>query len=121
MKRKITKKDFIPWEEVKARILNTPKKRAEYETEYAKFKREYKAQLLKEIGQEVKKERRRQGISQEKLAERLKTSQSTINRVESGDQNLTIGYLDRISDSLGLDYEVRVYSRAAKEKEIGSL
>jgi|GEM_PF-2526632 len=108
MGKKITKKDFITLEQLEAELYNTPEKKAKFERYYEKARRRFRARLLKEIGQKVKRERKKQGITQEKLARKLQTSQSTINRVEKGEQNLTIGYLDRISEVLGLRYEVNI-------------
>lgn len=51
------------------------------------------AQLITQIRQE-------RGLTQAEFAKRLKTSQSAINRIEHGNQNLSIETLGRISDVL---------------------
>lgn len=116
-KKIITKKDFLTLEQFQAKILDTPEKKARFEEYYKEAKKEFRANLLIEIGQKVKHERKKQGITQSNLAKKLKTSQSTINRIESGNQNLTIGYLDRLSCCLGLDYEVRICSRSKEQNQ----
>src|SRR5215831_17968399 len=57
-------------------------------------------QYLKEIGKLVRGARRHHGLTQAGLAERLGTSQSAINRIEQGGQNLTMETLARISEVL---------------------
>lgn len=54
----------------------------------------------KTIGLFIKRLREKRGLTQEELAERLKTSQSAIARIESGGQNFTAGELLRIGDAL---------------------
>jgi UDP-N-acetylglucosamine 1-carboxyvinyltransferase len=53
------------------------------------------------IGHLIKKIRKRQGLTQKDFAEILGTSQSAVARIESGQQNLTTGKLDTISQKLG--------------------
>ncbi len=52
------------------------------------------------IGQIIQENRVRQHITQSELAERIGTSQSAVNRIEKGGQNLSIEMLERISDEL---------------------
>lgn len=54
----------------------------------------------KAIGEFIKRLREKRLLTQEELAERLKTSQSAIARIESGRQNLTSSELLRIGDAL---------------------
>lgn len=52
------------------------------------------------IGHFIQQARAQRGITQAELAERLGTSQSAINRIENGGQNLSMEMLARISDAL---------------------
>lgn len=64
----------IPFEEVKAQWMKDPAFKAEYDKLAPEF----------EIATELILARRRAGLSQEELAERMGTSQSAIARLESG-------------------------------------
>lgn len=55
---------------------------------------------VEKIGQFIKHLREEQGLTQESFAKALKTTQSTIARIESGNQNITIEQLSKISDVL---------------------
>ncbi len=52
------------------------------------------------IGQLIAHIRQERGITQAEFAKRLKTSQSAVNRIEHGKQNLSLETLGRISDVL---------------------
>lgn len=52
------------------------------------------------IGQLIAQVRQEKGLSQAEFARRLKTSQSAVNRMEHGRQNLSLETLGRISDVL---------------------
>jgi len=54
----------------------------------------------KAIGNFIKQLRERRFLTQGELAKRMKTSQSTIARIENGRQNLTAGELLKIGDAL---------------------
>lgn len=64
--------------------------------------------MLFEIGENIRKERKRQKISQSTLAKTLGMSRSTISQIESGIvQDVGIRKLIRILDHLGLELRVR--------------
>src|SRR3984957_12571114 len=52
------------------------------------------------IGQLITQIRQERGLTQSEFAKRLRTSQSAINRIEHGRQNLSMETLGRISDVL---------------------
>jgi UDP-N-acetylglucosamine 1-carboxyvinyltransferase len=52
------------------------------------------------IGELIARIRNQRGLTQKELADKLKTSQSAINRIEAGKQNVTLEMLARISDVL---------------------
>lgn len=64
--------------------------------------------MLFEIGKEIRRERKRQNISQEKMAKDMGMSRSTISQIESGTvQEIGVRKLIRILDYLGLEFRVR--------------
>ncbi len=68
----------------------------------------YSTFMLFTIGEEIKKERKRRKISQEKMAEELVMSRSTISRIESGTvQEIGIRKIIRILEYLNLELRVR--------------
>ncbi len=52
------------------------------------------------IGRLIQRTRQQRGLTQAELAKLLKTSQSAINRIEHGKQNLSLETLARLSDAL---------------------
>ena len=58
-----------------------------------------KSYLVK-IGQLIQEYRLHQNLTQTELAEKIGTSQSALNRIESGKQNITVEMLARISEEL---------------------
>jgi transcriptional regulator with XRE-family HTH domain len=64
--------------------------------------------MLFEIGEQIKKERKRRRISQETMARELRMSRSTISQIEAGIiQEIGVRKLIRILDYLGLEIQVR--------------
>ncbi len=55
---------------------------------------------IRKIGELISRERQQRGLTQVQLAEKLGTSQSAVNRIEQGKQNVSIEMLGRISDVL---------------------
>jgi len=53
------------------------------------------------LGQNIRRHRQREALSQEKLAEKAALSTVFINRVESGKENISVDALQRIARSLG--------------------
>ena len=51
-----------------------------------------------EIAMQVNKLRKERKLSQKQLASKLGTTQSNIARIEAGNQNLTVGMLNKIAD-----------------------
>jgi len=64
--------------------------------------------MLFEIGKEIRTERKRRKISQEKMAEDLAMGRSTISQIESGTvPEIGVRKLIRILEYLGLELRVR--------------
>jgi ribosome-binding protein aMBF1 (putative translation factor) len=88
----------ITFNKLKARLMANPKVKAEYEALVPEF----------EIATELMKARRRAGLSQAALAERMGTSQSTIARLESGQTLPTTKTLLRFAKAAGAKIQVRL-------------
>ena len=63
-------------------------------------------ELLKNIGRDIRIERTRKGLSQEKFAELAGVHTNYIGKIERGEQNLTMKKLVDILNSLNLDIEI---------------
>lgn len=64
--------------------------------------------MLFDIGEEIRKERKRRKISQEKMATDLAMSRTTISQIESGTvQEIGVRKLIRILEYLDLEIRVR--------------
>src|SRR6187200_1161335 len=61
---------------------------------------DYSADYKGRIGNLIRDARKHRGLTQSQLAERLATSQSAINRIEKGHQNLSLEMLARIGSAL---------------------
>ena len=89
---------MIDLADLKTRLLNDPEIRTEYEaleTEYA-------------LACELIAARTRAGLSQEQVAERMGTSQSTVARLESGRTLPSLRTLDRYARATGSRAVVRL-------------
>lgn len=78
-------------EDVKQQLLQSPEVNIEYE----------KLQILYDIKREIIKLRLEQGLSQKDLADRIGSKQSAISRLESGDYNPSIEFLNKVAIALG--------------------
>ena len=61
---------------------------------------------LKDLGEKLKRTRKRLGLSREKLAQKLGMHLMNYARIEQGKQNVTIEMLGRIVDGLGVKFFV---------------
>ncbi len=60
------------------------------------------------IGEQLKAERRRAGLTQEQLADRIGTKKSFISRVEKGRADIQLSTLVKLFNGLGRQISVRV-------------
>jgi len=58
------------------------------------------------MGESIREIREKKGYSQEKLAEIMKVSRTTISKIESGKFNCSMDYLSKFSWFLGFDFSV---------------
>lgn len=61
--------------------------------------------MNKTIGKRIRDHREAKGLSQEELAERLQVSRSTYQRIENGDTNSWVNYMEKLSEILGVSIE----------------
>lgn len=85
------------WKTLKKELLKDPKFKAEYEKLQPKF-----AAVAALIEARIKK-----GLTQEALARKIKTKQSAIARIESGNANPSIGFLQKLASALGKRLVIR--------------
>jgi len=88
----------IPFEVIKAELLADPAVKAEYDALAPEF----------EIATELIRARLRAGLSQAELAERMRTSQSTVARLESGKTLPSTKTLVRFAEATGSKIELRL-------------
>lgn len=83
---------------------------AEIEKELMKdteFKREYeKLKPYYEVVSQLIKTRIEQNITQEELAKRIGTKKSCISRLESGNYNPSLKFLQKVADGLGKNMHI---------------
>ena len=73
------------------------------------FKRlfdEYGRQL--EISYQILQLRKKKKMSQAQLAKKIGTTQSNVARIEGGQQNFTVGLLDKIAHALGKNLTIKL-------------
>jgi len=78
------------WKILKKELLKDPKVKLEYEKLQPKF-----AAVSALIEARI-----RRGLTQEALARKIKTKQSAIARIESGNANPSIGFLQKLAEAL---------------------
>lgn len=75
--------------------------------------------MLFEIGEKIRKERKRKKISQEQVAKNLGMSRTTISQIESGTvQEIGVRKLIRILELLELEIQVRQSGAPPTQEEL---
>ena len=88
----------MKWNDAKKIILNNPEVRKELKNNEAEYK----------IIEEIILARKEKNLTQKDLAELVGTKQSNISRLESGNYNPTIDFLNKIASAIGKQLEVRI-------------
>lgn len=96
MKNKNLQLKATDFDEYLAEELKNPK--------FKKYFDEYGRQL--EISYRILQLRKKKKMSQLLLAKKIGTTQSNIARLESGQQNFTVSFLDKVAAALGADLEI---------------
>lgn len=95
--KRINRKNWLTWEEHKKELLKDP----------AVFKAYQELQPEFAVIEAILRARMKKGLSQEKLAKRMKTKQSAISRLESGNGNPSLNFLQRLASALDSRLEIR--------------
>ena len=61
-----------------------------------------------EIASQLRQVRKEQGMTQERLAEKVGTRKSNISRLESGRYNPSLDFLEKVAGGLGREIEGKV-------------
>lgn len=88
----------MDWKEAKKQLLKDPELVAELEHNETEY------QLISEIIQA----RVDQKITQQELAERIGTRQSNISRLESGNYNPSLEFIEKVAAALGKKVEIHL-------------
>ena len=62
--------------------------------------------LRQRVGRSLRKLREEKGYSQQELAVQMGISRSPISKIEKGQFNLSVDYLERFSNNLGFEIEL---------------
>lgn len=91
----MNRRTSIPWSEVKQQLLEDPECAAALDLEY-------------EIARQLIRARLERGMTQQELAAKIGTRQSNISRIECGQQNISIGLLNKVAKGLGKTLHVSI-------------
>jgi len=94
----MNKSASVPWNQKRENLLQNPEVAAAYE----EFAPEY------EIARQLIKARLERGMTQEQLAAKVGTRQSNISRLERGQQNVSVGLLNKVAKGLGKTLHVTI-------------
>jgi len=89
-------KASVKFSEIKDQLI----KDADFKAEYEKLKPRY------EVISDIIKARVEQNITQEELAQRVGTQKSNISRLESGNYNPSLSFLEKVARGLGKEIHV---------------
>jgi DNA-binding XRE family transcriptional regulator len=98
MTKKITKKDFITFDEVKRQMFARPGFKEAYDALAPKY-----ALITAMLDA-----RNKRGMTQAEIARRAGTTQSAIARFESGRTNPTLDFAYRLSSAVGAKLEIHL-------------
>jgi len=101
MSKKIVKKKMSKatnFQEHLAKELKDP--------EFKRLFDEFGQQL--EISYQILQLRKKKKMSQAQLAKKIRTTQSNVARIESGNQNLTVEMLNRVATALGTNLTIKL-------------
>lgn len=85
------------WKTLKKELLKDPEVKAEYERLRPKY----------ELISALIEARIKKGLTQEGLAKKVGTKQSAIARLEGGNANPSVSFLEKIAAALGTKLEIR--------------
>lgn len=86
------------WVDLEKQLLSDPEVKKEYD----------KLQPRYTLISQLIKVRMKKGLTQKQLAERVGTKQSAIARIESGNANISIAILEKLTQALGSQLIIKV-------------
>ncbi len=89
---------FYPWSKLEKELLSDP----EVKRLYDEMESEYQV-ISAVIGKRLEKK-----MSQKQLADKMGTKQSAISRLESGNSNPSIQFLDKVAKALGGQLQIKI-------------
>jgi ribosome-binding protein aMBF1 (putative translation factor) len=93
------RRKHLDFEQYKKEVfLKDPEVKAEYEKLQPEFA----------VIEAILRARLKRGVTQKKLAQRMKTKQSAISRLESGTANPSLNFLKRLAKALDSRLEIRL-------------
>lgn len=84
------------WDEIKRELLKNPEIKKAYDDLELEFS----------LANQVIAKRIKQGLTQQELAEKMGTKQSAIARLESGDYNPSMKFLDKVAKAFGSKLQI---------------
>jgi predicted transcriptional regulator len=88
----------MKWDDAKEMILRNEDVRKELKNNEAEYK----------LIEEIITARQERNLTQKDLAELVGTKQSNISRLESGNYNPTLDFLNKVARAIGKELEVRI-------------
>ncbi|MGI8825055.1 MAG: helix-turn-helix domain-containing protein [Chloroflexota bacterium] len=96
------------WNDLRAQRLAAPDAEQAYEAASRAFR----------LGEEARRLRTAQGLSQKELAERMRVPQSVIGRLEASSVEPRLSTLDRVAHALGVELEVQFMTERSRERAV---
>lgn len=66
------------------------------------------SEITKHVGELLKQARKKKGLTQKEVGQRLGIAEATYNRYEKGNQNLTLETLEKVAIAIGVDLRILV-------------
>ncbi|MEN6356393.1 MAG: helix-turn-helix transcriptional regulator [Armatimonadota bacterium] len=95
----MNKPTSVPWKKIRQQLIEED---SEFATALEELAPEY------EVARQLIKARLERGMTQEELAAKVGTKQSNISRIERGQQNTSIGLLNKVAKGLGKKLHVSI-------------
>jgi len=96
--KRTSRKNWLTWKEYRKELMKDP----EVVRAYHELQPEF------EIIEKIIRARLKRGVTQKKLAQRMKTKQSAISRLESGTANPSLNFLKRLAKALDSRLEIKL-------------
>lgn len=88
------------WKDFKKQLMKDPDVRNEYDALHPQH----------ELAAQIIEARLKKGLSQSQLAEKIGTKQSAIARLESGEYNPSVGFLERVATATDTRLKIQLNS-----------